>query len=309
MKSTRNDVGRNATKKQNGRTATKTTKKAAHEAAVLDGSADSLDLFFANASRYPLLTADEEVDLAQRIERGDMEAKDKLVNSNLRLVISVARKSQGFGLPLSDLVQEGMLGLIRAVEKFDWRRGYKFSTYGTLWIRQAIQRGLANSGRTVRLPVHIGTRARKIARTERELAAKFGRDPTVEELAEAVELPAVEIELIRSADQTPASLDKPVGDSEETSLGDLVASERPSPEAEALDTARDQGVEEALVKLPDDEEKVVRLRFGLGGERPVALSETGRRLGISGEQVRQLERRALERLSEDDDLRSLGLAA
>jgi RNA polymerase primary sigma factor len=242
------------------------------------------------------------VELAKRIERGDLVAKDRMINSNLRLVISVARKYQGFGLPLSDLVQEGMLGLIRAVEKFDWRKGFKFSTYGTLWIRQAIQRGLANSGRTVRLPVHIGTRARKIARVEHELAVKLGRDPTLTEIADAVELPPEEVEVIREADQAPASLDKPVGDSEETALGELIASERPGPEAEVLDAAREEDVAQALGKLPDEERKVVRVRFGLEGEEPAALSDAGRKLGMSGERIRQLEKRALERLSEDDEL-------
>jgi RNA polymerase primary sigma factor len=274
-----------------------------------DGNADSLELFFANARRHPLLTASEEVELAKRIERGDLAAKERMINSNLRLVISVARRHQGTGLPLADLVQEGVLGLIRAVEKFDWRRGYKFSTYGTLWIRQAIQRGIANSGRTVRLPVHIGSRARKIARTERELAARLGREPTVTELSGAVGLPLEEIELIRSADQAPASLDKPVGESEESALGDLIPSERPGPEAEVLDAARDRGVDDALGKLPDEERDVVQLRFGLDGEEPAALSEAGRRLGMSAERVRQLEQRALERLSGDEELRSLRQAA
>ena len=275
-----------------------------------DATTDSLELFMANARRYPLLAAAEEIELAQAIERGDLAAKERLINSNLRLVISLARKYQGYGLPLTDLVQEGVLGLIRAVEKFDWRKGYKFSTYGTLWIRQALQRGLANSGRTVRLPVHIDSRSRKIARTERELAARLGRDPSLEEIATAVELSAEEVELIRSVDQAPASLDKPVGDSDDSgALGDLIAGEGPSPESELLETVEERGIEHALVRLPDEERKVVRLRFGLGGEQPAALSEAGRRLGISGERVRQLEQRALERLASDEELRSLREAA
>jgi RNA polymerase primary sigma factor len=275
-----------------------------------DATTDSLELFMANARRYPLLAAAEEIELAQAVERGDLAAKERLINSNLRLVISLARKYQGYGLPLTDLVQEGVLGLIRAVEKFDWRKGYKFSTYGTLWIRQALQRGLANSGRTVRLPVHIDSRSRKIARTERELAARLGRDPSLEEIATAVELSAEEVELIRSVDQAPASLDKPVGDSDDSgALGDLIAGEGPSPESELLEAVEERGIEHALVKLPDEERKVVRLRFGLGGEQPAALSEAGRRLGISGERVRQLEQRALERLASDEELRSLREAA
>jgi RNA polymerase primary sigma factor len=287
----------------------KTETTVAAPAVLPDPSADSLDLFFAHAGRHPLLSAEEEVELAKRIERGDLEAKDRLINSNLRLVISVARKYQGFGLPLGDLVQEGMLGLIRAVEKFDWRKGFKFSTYGVLWIRQAIQRGLANSGRTVRLPVHIGTLSRKIVRAEKELGARLEREPTLEEVAEAVDLPAEEIQLIRNADQSPASLDKPVGESEETALGDLIPSERQGPEGEVLDADRDRAVEDALVKLPDEERKVVRLRFGLEGEEPAPLSQAGRKLGMSSERVRQLEKRALERLSSDADLQSLRQAA
>ena len=189
---------------------------------------DSLQLFFNEARKHPLLTAEEEVELAKRIERGDLEAKDRMINSNLRLVISVARKYQGQGLPLGDLIQEGMLGLIRAVEKFDWRKGFKFSTYGTLWIRQAIGRGLANSGRTVRLPVHIVARARKISDAERKLAVELGRQPTDEEISERVDLPVDEVIDIRRADRGPASLDQGVGEDGDTSLGDLIAGDGPS---------------------------------------------------------------------------------
>ena len=201
---------------------------------------DSLQLFFNEARRYPLLNAEEEIELAKRIEKGDLAAKDRMVNSNLRLVISVARKYQGQGLPLTDLIQEGMLGLIRAVEKFDWRKGFKFSTYGTLWIRQAIGRGLANSGRTVRLPVHIVARARKIADAERKLAVELGRSPTEEEIAAAVELPLDEVADIRRADRGPASLDQGVGEDGDTALGDLVAGDGPSVEEEVGNRPRDR---------------------------------------------------------------------
>src|SRR5215217_90479 len=211
---------------------------------------DSLQLFFNEARKHPLLTAEEEVELAKRIERGDLTAKERMINSNLRLVISVARKYQGQGLALGDLIQEGMLGLIRAVEKFDWRKGFKFSTYGTLWIRQAIGRGLANSGRTVRLPVHIVARARKIADAERKLAVELGREPTDAEISERVELPIDEVMDIRRADQTPSSLDQKVGESEETALGDLIAGSEPGPAEEVGENLAGEAVHQAVEQLP-----------------------------------------------------------
>ena len=270
---------------------------------------DSLQLFFNEARRYPLLTADEEIELAQRIEKGDLAAKDRMINSNLRLVISVARKYQGQGLPLTDLIQEGMLGLIRAVEKFDWRKGFKFSTYGTLWIRQAIGRGLANSGRTVRLPVHIVARARKIADAERKLAVELGRNPTEEEIAAAVELPLDEVADIRRADRGPASLDQGVGEDGDTALGDLVAGDGPSVEEEVATDLATQSLRAAVDTLPEVERNVIALRFGLDEEQPVALRETGRRLGLSSERVRQLEDRALKRLAREETVAALRDAA
>jgi RNA polymerase sigma factor (sigma-70 family) len=270
---------------------------------------DSLQQFFNEARRYPLLTAAEEVELAQRIERGDLAAKERMINSNLRLVISVARKFQGQGLPLADLIQEGMLGLIRAVEKFDWRKGFKFSTYGTLWIRQAIGRGLANAGRTVRLPVHIGARARKIAEAERRLAAELGRDPSVEEVAAAVELPADEVADIRRADRIPASLDQGVGESAETSLGDLIAGEDDSPEDEVSSGVENQVLLRAVDELPEPERNVLKLRFGLNRPEPAAITETGRELGLTVNRVREIEDRALRRLAADEELSELRQAA
>jgi RNA polymerase primary sigma factor len=270
---------------------------------------DSLQLFFNEARRHPLLTAEEEVELAKRIERGDLEAKERMINANLRLVISVARKYQGQGLPLGDLIQEGMLGLIRAVEKFDWRKGFKFSTYGTLWIRQAIGRGLANSGRTVRLPVHIVARARKISDAERKLAVELGRQPTEEEIAAHVDIPLDEVADIRRADRGPTSLDQGVGEDGETALGDLIAGNGPSVEEEVasdLDSAR---LREVVDTLPETERNVITLRFGLDREEPHALRETGRRLGLSSERVRQLEDRALRRLAKDDAVAALREAA
>jgi len=270
---------------------------------------DSLQLFFNEARRHPLLTAAEEVELAKRIERGDLAAKERMINSNLRLVISVARKYQGQGLPLSDLIQEGMLGLIRATEKFDWRKGFKFSTYGTLWIRQAIGRGLANSGRTVRLPVHIVARARKIADAERKLAVQLGRQPTEEEIAVAVELPFDEVADIRRADRGPTSLDQGVGESGDTALGDLIASDGPSVEEEVATDLDGERLREVVDSLPEVERNVITLRFGLDREEPQALRETGKRLGLSSERVRQLEDRALRRLAKEDAVAALREAA
>ncbi len=279
------------------------------EAPAPDPAADSLQLFLAEARRHPLLTAAQEVELAQRIEKGDMRAKDRMINSNLRLVVSVAKKYQGQGLPLGDLVQEGMLGLIRASEKFDWRRGFKFSTYATLWIRQAVQRGLQNSARTIRLPVHIGQRERKISRAERELSTRLGREPTEEEIAEAVELPVDEVTEIRAAARPLASLDQPVGEEGETSFGDLLAGDGMAPEQEVVESFGERAVKQAVERLPGSERQVVELRFGLGGTAPTPLRETGQRLGLSAERVRQLEERALERLSEETDLAALRDAA
>jgi RNA polymerase primary sigma factor len=288
---------------------------AEHEAAMAahavaeDVTTDSLQLFFNAARKYPLLTAVEEIELAKRIEKGDMAAKDRMINSNLRLVVSVARKYQGHGLSLGDLVQEGMLGLIRAAEKFDWRKGFKFSTYATLWIRQSIQRGLENSSRTIRLPVHIAQRERKINRTERELATRLGREPTEEEIAEAVELPVDQVIEIRKAARPLTSLDQPIGEDGETSFGELITAEQPLVEDEVVQDAGTTAIQQAVMGLPERERDVVRLRFGLGGEEPTPLRETGRRLGISAERVRQIEEDALGRLAESGELAALHEAA
>lgn len=282
---------------------------AAAHAQADDVTTDSLQLFFNAARKYPLLTAAQEIELAKRIEKGDMDAKDRMINSNLRLVVSVARKYQGHGLTLGDLVQEGMLGLIRAAEKFDWRRGFKFSTYATLWIRQSIQRGLENSSRTIRLPVHIAQRERKINRTERELATKLGREPTEDEIAAAVELPVDQVIEIRKAARPLTSLDQPIGEDGETSFGDLITAEQPGVEDEVVQDAGTTAVQQAVSSLPERERNVVQLRFGLGGEEPTPLRETGRRLGISAERVRQIEEEALARLAESGELSALHEAA
>jgi RNA polymerase primary sigma factor len=276
---------------------------------LAESTTDALQLFLNEMGKYKLLTAEEEVELAKRIERGDKEAKDLMVNSNLRLVVSIAKKYQGHGLSLLDLIQEGIIGLIRAVEKFDWRKGFKFSTYATLWIRQSIQRGLENSSRTIRLPVHIAQRERKINRTERELATRLGREPTEEEIAEAVELPVDQVIEIRKAARPLTSLDQPIGEDGETSFGELITAEQPGVEDEVVQDAGTSAIQQAVMSLPERERDVVRLRFGLGGEEPTPLRETGRRLGISAERVRQIEEEALGRLAESGELAALHEAA
>jgi RNA polymerase primary sigma factor len=272
------------------------------EVEVLRDAGDSLGLFLGEIGRYPLLTAAEEVELAKRVERGDLEAKNRMITSNLRLVVSVARRYQGHGLPLGDLIQEGMIGLVRAVEKFDWRRGFKFSTYAVWWIRQAVQRAVANQSRTIRLPVHVNERRLKLARVERELLAKLNRPPTEEELAEAAGLA---LEHVREALEAPlasAVLDQPVGDDGGTTVGELFASEQAAPDEEADELLRREAVRQAVATLPERERRVIELRFGLGEDGPVSLEEIGRRLGLTRERIRQLEHDALARLAESTDL-------
>jgi RNA polymerase primary sigma factor len=266
---------------------------------------DALQLFLNEIRRYPLLTAEQEVELSKRIEQGDLAAKERMINSNLRLVVSIAKKYQGQELSLLDLIQEGIFGLIRAAEKFDWRKGYKFSTYATFWIRQAIQRGLANKARTIRIPVHIGQRERKIVRAERELAAKLGREPSDDEIARQAELPLVQVEEVREAARTVTSLDRPVGDEGDTALGDLLEGGAPSPDQEVEVSLSEQLLRRTIDELPETERDVIRLRFGLSGDDPQPLRETGRRLGLSAERVRQIESRALKRLAMRRELEAL----
>jgi RNA polymerase primary sigma factor len=273
------------------------------------GVVESLELFLRRARLHPLLTAAEEIELAKRIERGDLEAKERMINANLRLVVSQARRYQGHGLPMEDLVQEGMLGLIRAVEKFDWRRGFKFSTYGTLWIRQAIQRGLQNHGRTIRVPVHVSQRQVKVRKIEADLSTKLGREPTDEEIAVVAELPLEDISELRELSRAMTSLDQPVSEDGETALGDLLASDRPEPLEEVAVTERDQRVNEAVRRLPAAEQSVIRLRFGLAGEEPRTLRQAGSELGITAERARQLEEQGLRRLAATAELEGLGEAA
>ncbi len=270
---------------------------------------DALQLFLREAGRYPLLSRDEEVALARRIEQGDLAAKERLINSNLRLVVSLARRYQGGELPLLDLIQEGIFGLIRASERFDWRRGFKFSTYATFWVRQAIERGLANTSRTIRIPVHIGQRQRRVARAERELSTRLGRAPTDEELREATGVSQAEIEEMRDMARAITSLDRPVGEDGETDLGALLPSDERLPEEEVDVALTREGIRRALEDLPPRERDVVRLRFGLDSDAPATLRETGEQIGLSPEGVRRLEANALRRLAENREIVALADAA
>jgi RNA polymerase primary sigma factor len=289
-----------------GRIAATERRGEAHSTA--SASTDGLQQLYNEASRYPLLTREEEVELAQRIERGDLEAKELLINSNLRLVIKFARRYQGHGLPLQDLVQEAMLGLIRAAEKFDWRRGYKFSTYAVLWIKQAIQRGLDNTGRPVRIPAHVAQRERTVNRVFSELGAKLNRDPSDEEVAEKAKLPLEEVSAIRDLTRVTTSLDAPVGDGE-TSLGELRAENAESLEDEVLERQQESAVGSALAVLPEEERRVIELRFGTAGEPETSVREVARRLGVTQERARKLEARALGRLADNESLAAWRTAA
>jgi RNA polymerase primary sigma factor len=277
------------------------------ELAAITG--DTLQLFLRDVRRHTLLSAAEEVELAKRIEQGDLEAKERMINSNLRLVVSLAKKYQGHELSLLDLIQEGILGLIRATEKFDWRRGYKFSTYATFWIRQAIQRGLANQGRTIRIPVHIGQLERKIARAERELSLRLGRAPTDVEIAAAADLTPDDVEQTREVTRTVTSLDRTISPEGDTGLGDLIPSEERGPVEEVEIGLREQAVHAALERLPDQEREVIKLRYGINGDEPTPLREAGRRLGLSPERVRRIEHKALERLAGAREVAGLAEAA
>jgi RNA polymerase primary sigma factor len=263
---------------------------------------DSFQMFLNEAGRYPLLTAAEEVELAKRIEKGDMIAKERMINCNLRLVVSIAKRYQTQGITLGDLVQEGVLGLIRAAEKFDWRKGFKFSTYATWWIRQAVQRGVANKARTIRIPVHVVEREQKVARARRELVATLEREPTPEELAAHSKLPLNHVHEVMAAARAVASTDMPVGDDGDASFGDLIAGSGPSTEEEASASLRDLAVRQAVANLPDRERDVIELRFGLVGDGPASLEAIGKQLGMTRERVRQIETEALRKLAQNEDL-------
>ena len=270
---------------------------------------DALQLFLNEAGRYALLSAAEEVELAKRIERGDRAAKDRMINSNLRLVVSIAKRYQGHGLSLLDLIQEGIIGLIRAVEKYDYRRGFKFSTYATWWIRQAVQRGVANKSRTIRIPVHIVEREHKIARAERTLAPRLARPPTDEEIAEEAKLPLKHVREVREAARAVTSLDRPVGDEGDAAFGDLLATEQADVQEEVEVSLREESLRRALRDLSERERRVLELRYGLAGDEPRSLEAIGKVLGVTRERVRQIESDALENLALHRELESLSPAA
>jgi RNA polymerase primary sigma factor len=264
---------------------------------VQETTTDALQLFLREAGRHPLLNAAQEVELAKRIERGDPDAKQTMIQSNLRLVVSIAKNYRNQGLPFLDLIQEGTLGLIRAVEKFDWRRGYKFSTYATWWIRQAVARALADKARTIRMPVHIVERMQKLNRAERTLWTQLGREPELEEIAEEANLPIQQALEVRAAARASTSLDQPVGDQEDAVFGDFVAGDGPLPEEKVEDSLRSEALAQALGALSQRERHVIVLRYGLADAEPKTLEDIGRRLGLTRERVRQIETEALKRLA------------
>ena len=279
------------------------------DAQLASATTDALQLFLNEIGRHRLLTPSEEIDLAKRIERGDLDAKDRMINANLRLVVSIAKKYQGSELTLLDLIQEGILGLIRAVEKFDWRKGYRFSTYATWWIRQAVERGMDAKARTIKLPINLVRNQRKLARAENALSLKLDRAPTDAELAAAADLTLAELHSLRDAARAVTSLDRPLGEGEDAAFGDLLPSEGPSPEDEVHVSLRTEALRSALHELPERERKVVELRYGIAGSEPTPLREIGRQLGITPERVRQIESRALGRLGRMRELAALREAA
>jgi RNA polymerase primary sigma factor len=260
-------------------------------------STDSLQLFLKDIGKVELLTAAQEVELAKRIERGDHGAKQEMVEANLRLVVSIAKRYRNQGLPFLDLIQEGTIGLVRAAEKFDWRKGYKFSTYATWWIRQAVARALADKARTIRMPVHVVEKLNKIVRTERKLRAELCREPSALEIALDLDLPVEEVEQIQRSSQTPVSLEKPVGDEEESEFGHFLTDENiPMPDEAAEVTMRAETLKKILGTLSHRERRVLELRYGLGGEHPRTLDEVGRTFNVTRERIRQIENQSLKKL-------------
>ncbi|MBW8741840.1 MAG: RNA polymerase sigma factor RpoD [Gaiellaceae bacterium] len=263
----------------------------------VEPSLDSLRLYLREIGKVPLLTADQEVYLAKRIERGDMGAKTQMIQANLRLVVSIAKSYLGRGLSFLDLIQEGSLGLIRAVEKFDYRKGYKFSTYATWWIRQAVTRAIADKARTIRIPVHMVEKLNKVVHIERQLVQRLGREPRPDEIAEELEITTDEVREILRMSQLPISLEKPIGEEEESELGDFVEDESAeSPFDTATLSLRREDIEYALSALPERERQVIELRFGLSGAQPCTLEEVGRAFGVTRERIRQIENNTLKKL-------------
>jgi RNA polymerase primary sigma factor len=276
---------------------------------LAEATTDALQLFLREASRYPLLTREQEVELAKRIERGDLEAKETLINSNLRLVVANAKRYQNQGLSLLDLIQEGVLGLIRAAEKFDWRKGFKFSTYATYWVRQALQRAIDARARAIRIPTTMAQLQRKVARAEREFEAAHGVPPSDEELAAAADVDPDEIRRLRAAPRAVTSLDRPVGEEGDTTLGELLPGEDVPVAEEVEISLQEEAVHRALARLPETEREVVKQRFGINGDEPTSAEAVARRLDIPPHRVRQIETRALERLAQERELDELAAAA
>jgi RNA polymerase primary sigma factor len=263
----------------------------------LEVSTDSLQLFLKDVGKVDLLTAAQEVELAKRIERGDHRAKQEMVEANLRLVVSIAKRYRNQGLPFLDLIQEGTIGLVRAAEKFDYRKGFKFSTYATWWIRQAVARALADKARTIRMPVHVVEKLNKIMRTERKIRAERGREPSSEEIALELDLSIEEVEQIRRTSQAPVSLEKPVGDEEESEFGHFIEDENvPLPDEAADTTLRNEALTRALRMLGERERRVLEMRYGLNGEQPRTLDEVGRTFNVTRERIRQIENQSLKKL-------------
>ncbi len=283
---------------------------AAERKFAYEGTTDSLQLFLHEVGRYPLLTKSDEVRLAKRVERGDLLAKRQMVESNLRLVVSIAKNYRGQGLGFLDLIQEGILGLIRAVEKFDWRRDLKFSTYATWWIRQAVARALADKSRTIRLPVHVVERLQKINRAERSLMLKLGREPSNEEVANEAKLPLYQVLDVRKAARTPISLEEPVGDDGESSFSDFLADQGAIDPMDAVaDQLRHEALQCGLEALPERYRRVLELRYGLDGQDPRTLDEIGREFGLTRERIRQIEVEALRELAAIREIQGLRAAA
>ena len=266
-------------------------------ALTFEVTGDSLQLFLKDIGKVSLLTAAQEVELAKRIERGDHRAKQEMVEANLRLVVSIAKRYRNQGLPFLDLIQEGTIGLVRAAEKFDYRKGFKFSTYATWWIRQAVARALADKGRTIRMPVHVVEKLNKILRTERKLRAERGREPTSIEIADELDMTVEEVESIRRTAQTPVSLEKPVGDDDESEFGHFIEDDsEPLPDEVADLTLRNEALTRVLGMLADRERRVLELRYGLNGEAPCTLDEVGRAFNVTRERIRQIENQSLKKL-------------